>query len=242
MKKDIHIGCSSFYNAKWKKVFYPEDLPSKKWFDYYCTQFSAFEINATFYKFPTATILKNWYAKCPDHFTYAVKVPKEITHTKKLKDCKEQIDTFYTICESHLKEKLGCFLFQLPPSFIFSEENLEQVLSNLNTNFKNVIEFRHQSWWNDEAITTLSKNNISFCSVSHPSLPEKIIIDSPLIYVRLHGRGKMYYSEYTIEELKTIEEILTSNTTKETYLFFNNTASEAGIVNAMEMKNIMNGF
>lgn len=60
---NIHVGCSSFYNAKWKNVFYPEDIPSSKWFEYYCTHFNTFEINATFYKFPTLRILTNWYKK-----------------------------------------------------------------------------------------------------------------------------------------------------------------------------------
>jgi len=151
-----------------EKYIYPEDLPSKKWFDYYCEHFSTFEINATFYKFPTSTILKNWYTKSPSNFCYSVKVPKEITHYKKLKDCKERVDELYTLCDSYLKEKLGCFLFQLPPSYSFSKENLQNILSNLNPKYKNVIEFRHESWWNEEIIATLTKKQNFFLQYKSP--------------------------------------------------------------------------
>lgn len=240
MENNIKIGCSSFYNSKWRNIFYPEDLPSKKWFDYYCEHFSTFEINATFYKFPTSTILKNWYTKSPSNFCYSVKVPKEITHYKKLKDCKELIDEFYALCDFNLKEKLGCILFQLPPSYSFSKENLQNILSNLNPKYKNVIEFRHKSWWSEEVLTTLTKNKISFCSISHPTLPKDIILNTPIIYVRLHGQEKLYYSEYQKKELESLKESICSiNKGKETYIYFNNTASQAGILNAMTMKSLL---
>lgn len=80
--KNIHLGCSSFYNAKWKNVFYPEIIPSSKWFEFYCSHFNTFEINTTFYKFPTFRILTNWYKKSPDGFIYSVKAPKIIPQAK----------------------------------------------------------------------------------------------------------------------------------------------------------------
>jgi len=55
MKKEqvFKTGCSGFYNRHWKGVFYPENLPSSQWLDFYCQQFNILELNSTFYKFPT---------------------------------------------------------------------------------------------------------------------------------------------------------------------------------------------
>jgi len=238
MKKNLYIGCSSFYNSYWKKIFYPENIPSSKWFEYYCSQFDTYEMNGTFYKFPTLKTMENWYQKAPDDFFFSVKAPQEITHYKKFVDCETLIDDFYAICDNGLKDKLGPILFQLPPSYQYSPEKLHFIIDQLDLNFDNVLEFRHTSWWIPEVWEELDKNNITFCSVSHPQLPETIFTSFPSIYIRLHGRDKMFYSEYAIEELNTINEIISRNNTKPSFIYFNNTASTAGITNAVEMKKI----
>lgn len=238
MKKDIYIGCSSFSNSYWKKVFYPENIPSSKWFDYYCSHFNTYEVNGTFYKFPTFKIMDNWYKKTPDLFLFSVKAPREITHYKKFIDCETLLKDFYSICKSGLKQKMGPILFQLPPSYQFTKEKLLFIISQLDLSFENVIEFRHQSWWNPEVWEELSKNNIVFCSVSHPQLPETIFTEFPFIYIRLHGHEKMFYSEYSSEDLKKINDIVSQNKTKSSFIYFNNTADKAGIINALEMNKI----
>lgn len=237
--KKIHIGCSSFYNVKWKNVFYPENIPSAKWFEFYCTHFNTFEINATFYKFPTLRILTNWYNKSPDGFIYSVKAPKLITHIKKFVDCKPEIDEFFSLCKKGLNDKLGCILFQLPPSFRYSPEKLNLIIESMNSDFKTVIEFRSPSWWTQEVYEQLAKNNITFCSVSHPTMPTVIIETSSVGYVRLHGIPKMFYSEYSQTDLiKFHEAIIDKNLFKQVFVYFNNTASEAGVLNALELNTL----
>lgn len=232
----IHIGCSSFYNSNWKPEFYPEGLPKSKWFDFYCQHFSTYEMNGTFYKTPTLKVMQNWYGKSPENFIYAVKAPKIITHLKKFKDCAEEINTFYEVCKEGLKEKLGPILFQLPPSFHYSEENLELVLQNLNSDFKNTVEFRHESWWKDEVFEILGKHKIIFCNVSHPTLPDSISKTNSIGYLRFHGSPKMFYSSYSNDYLKEIKSKIAENSFEEFYIYFNNTASIAGVLNALEMK------
>ena len=236
---NIDIGCSSFYNAKWKNVFYPENIPSAKWFEFYCQHFNTFEINATFYKFPTLRILENWYKKSPDGFIYSVKAPKLITHIKKFVDCQPEIEEFYALCKQGLNDKLGCILFQLPPSFHYSPENLDLTLESMNPDFKTAIEFRHQSWWSQEVYDQLAKNNITFCSVSHPTMPPDIIVNTTVGYVRLHGKPKMFYSEYShIDLMKLYEIIIEKNLFEEVFIYFNNTASAAGVLNAQELNTL----
>lgn len=192
MKNNINIGCSSFYNTYWKGLFYPIDMPRSQWFDFYCSYFNTYEINATFYKFPTLRVMQNWYNKAPEGFLYSVKVPKQITHIKKLADCKDDIAGFYTNCIEGLKEKLGCILFQLPPSFKYTADNLELVLQSVNTEFNNVIEFRNISWFIQDVYDALKKHNITFCSVGHPTLPHTVIHTTSLLYIRLHGSSKRF--------------------------------------------------
>ncbi len=233
MKNQVLIGCSSFYNSFWKNIFYPRNLPSKSWFDFYCHHFNTYEFNGSFYKFPTERIFTNWYNKTPDSFLFSVKVPKEITHIKKLKDCESLLGEFYEVCKNGMKEKLGAVLFQFPPSYDFSKQKLENIIGLLNYDFNNVIEFRHETWWNDEVWNAFKDNKITFCSVSHPDLPQTIFKDFPLLYIRFHGIPKMFYSSYSTEELQNINDAIDS---KLGFVYFNNTASEAGILNALELK------
>src|SRR6476620_9824455 len=140
MKQTLHIGCSSYYNYRWKGIFYPDNLPSKAWFEFYCQHFDTYEINGTFYKFPTLKTFEDWYEKTPDTFLFSVKAPKLITHIQKFLDCDEALRDFYGRCSSGLKQKLACVLFQLPPSYHYSRENLDLVISKLDLTYHNVIE------------------------------------------------------------------------------------------------------
>lgn len=233
----IHVGCSSFYNTYWKGIFYPEDLPRKEWFAYYSQHFSTYEHNATFYRFPTLKSLQKLYEATPEHFLFAVKAPKIITHLKKFTDCKQEINDFYEICLEGFKEKLGCILFQLPPSFHYSRERLLLIVASLNPDFNNVIEFRNETWWREEVYEIFAENNITFCSVNYPNLPTDIIQTNEIGYVRFHGNPKLFYSSYKDEELKQVADFLSSNNKfKRTFLYFNNTASTAGILNALRLQ------
>jgi uncharacterized protein YecE (DUF72 family) len=236
--KQIHIGCSSFYNSYWKEIFYPTDLPRKDWFEYYCLHFDTFEINATFYKFPTLKVLQNWYEKAPDDFSYSVKAPKEITHIRKFIDCKQQLADFYSRCSEGLQHKLACVLFQFPPSYDYSPEKLKLIIAELDLKFQNILEFRHQSWWIPQVWNELAKHNITLCSVSYPKLPDAVFTVLPLIYVRLHGKTKLFYSSYSTEQLSKLKDLITNSNADKAFVYFNNTAGTAGILNAVEMKTL----
>jgi len=90
-------------------------------------------------------MLEAWYNKSPEGFLFAVKAPRLLTHFKKFVDFSQQIVDFYNACEFGLKEKLGCLLFQFPPSFKYDEETLELNVKSMKPQFKNVVEFRNAS-------------------------------------------------------------------------------------------------
>lgn len=236
------IGCSGFHNKDWKEIFYPKNLKQNEWFEYYCTRFNTLELNTTFYRFPTIDMLKKWYDKSPGDFKFSVKVPRLITHYKQLKDTQKLLNDFYTSIDIGLKEKLGAVLFQLPAKIIYSEEFLQRIIENINENFINVFEFRNASWWNENVVAQLSKYHISFCGISIKNLPAEISANTSTIYYRFHGIEKIYFSEYSFEEMKYFAETLQTSMCKTAYIYFNNTATIAAIHNAEQLKNFMAGF
>jgi uncharacterized protein YecE (DUF72 family) len=231
------IGCSGFHNKDWKEVFYPKGLPQSKWFEFYCTQYNTLELNTTFYRFPRIEILQQWYNKSPLDFKFSVKAPRLITHYKQFNDVARLLNDFYTSVREGLREKLGCVLFQLPARIAYSEAFLQRITQSLDSSFKNVIEFRHMSWWNQFVYDELAKHNISFCSISIKNLPAEIIANTSLLYYRFHGIKKLYFSEYTKQTIKNFSiELNTKQNICEAYIYFNNTATAAAINNARQLK------
>lgn len=231
------IGCSGFYNKHWKGVFYPEDLPQSQWLNFYSEKLNSLELNVTFYRFPTLELMQGWFKRSPDDFIFSVKAPRIITHYKKFIDCEDLLRDFYAVCEHGLRNKLGCLLFQLPPSFTYNKEKLMQVVNSLHPGFKNVIEFRHSSWWTKEVYDTLTEKKITFCSVSYPGLPTIINTTTSIAYVRLHGVPQLFYSDYSSKELEEWHSALADKKKlKEVYIYFNNTAGIYGIMNALEFQ------
>jgi len=239
MMAKFWIGCSGFYNAHWKEVFYPPDVRRKDWFSFYSRHLNSLEINTTFYKFPSSKSLEKWCMESPEEFKFSVKAPRVITHFKKMSDCEQEIDDFYLACEEGLKEKLGCLLFQFPPSFNFTRERLQLITSQLKPGFRNVVEFRHDSWWNEEVSIALESANIHFCQSDHPALPQRILNFNKFTYVRLHGNPVLFHSNYEDDFLHLLKERLLQNTELEAYIYFNNTASTSGILNALQLKNFL---
>ena len=235
-----HIGCSGFHYKHWKEIFYPKDVPQRLWFEYYCQHFNTLELNATFYRFPRLPMMINWYKKSPATFLFSVKAPRAITQYKKLNDCEKFLSDFYNTVEEGLKEKTGCVLFQFPPNYHYTEEHLEKIISNLNPQFPNVVEFRHSSWWNEEVYTILGKNKISFSGMSHPSLPDKIVQNTGLLYYRMHGVPQLYQSPYTLPGLKKmVKKIDSSKIVQSAFIYFNNDIGGNAIKNAKEMKKLV---
>lgn len=228
----IYIGCSGFHYKEWKDFFYPEKLPQSKWFQYYCEHFNTLEINATFYKFPTEKSLAKWYNTSPDDFKFSVKVPRLITHFKKLSECESLIRDFYTIVSKGLQDKLGCVLFQLPPQFIYTPETLEKIISSVDLSFNNVFEFRNISWWNDYVFSQFKNQNLIFCGVSFPGLPDEVKATSSNIYYRFHGVPVLYKSAYTEKFIENIYQQIEKIAPKEAWLYFNNTWGKAAIINS----------
>ena len=235
-----NIGCSGFHYKHWKGTFYPEELPQSRWFQHYCTFFNTIELNVTFYRFPRVHVLRNWYQKSPPNFFFAVKAPRAITHFKQFTGTASMMSDFYQASIEGLGEKLGCFLFQLPPRLPYSEARLEKILLSLNKDYKNVLEFRHPSWWNPEVYQKLSLHGVSFCGMSHPSLPADLVVNAPLVYYRLHGAEGLYSSSYSDEQLSSLAQMVQASPEADScYIYFNNDVNSYAAYNAQRLTEII---
>lgn len=238
-----HIGCSGFHYKHWKNVFYPEGLPQKKWFDFYCEHFNTLELNVTFYRFPQLSFLENWYAKSPDSFRFSIKAPRAITHYKKFIGVTDLILSFYNTINDGLREKLGPVLFQMPPNFVYDEQKLTRVINNLDPTFNNVLELRHESWWNEKVYNALAEHNITFCGMSHPTLPDDVVQNTPIIYYRFHGVPNLYSSPYSIDDLKKMVDTVKKNAhAQQGWFYFNNDINAYAISNAKQLIELTQGY
>ncbi|WP_114938619.1 DUF72 domain-containing protein [Mucilaginibacter endophyticus] len=238
-----HIGCSGFHYKHWKGSFYPHDLPQKRWFEFYAKQFKTLELNVTFYRFPKLSVLQDWYAKAPDDFRFSVKAPKAITHFKQFHGTADMLTDFYGTIRKGLQNKLGPVLFQLPPRFHYDEARLSRVLSQLDPAFDNVLEFRHPGWWRSEVYERLRQSGISFCGMSYPGLPDKIVITGRIAYYRFHGVPNLYRSGYSEEDLSNFKNRLNNNPKPdEIWCYFNNDAEVAAIPDAKALMNLSESY
>lgn len=241
-----YIGCSGFSERLWKGFFYPEALANKDYLSYYSQHLNAVEINSTFYRKPTQKTLTNWYNATPEQFKFFIKIPKTISHLQKLDDTHDLTVEFCEHIATGVQDKLAGFLFQLPPSFKYSEENLQKVLATVDSRFVNVVEFRHVSWWCDDVQTALKNANTVMAGVSillksaDNQIPDEVVINSDsTMYYRLHGVPVMFKSEYSEDELTALAEKI-NGFDGQKFVFFNNTFGIAGIKNALFLNRLMN--
>lgn len=232
----VFIGCSGWNYKDWRGKFYPEGLAQKNWLEFYAERFNTVEVNNTFYKFPKDATLEKWRKTVPADFNFTLKGSRYITHMKKLNDVKESVGKFYDAA-GFLNRKLSCLLWQLPPNLHRNDEKLTSFCEMLDSRRKNVIEFRHISWFEPEVYKILEKYNISFCAISSPDFPEEMIVTNKTGYVRFHGKGKNWYDYYySDEELKEWHKKISETNLEEVYIYFNNDIGANSVENALQLK------
>jgi uncharacterized protein YecE (DUF72 family) len=222
LEASTYVGCSGWFYWKWREKFYPAELPTSEWFSHYAQQFDTVEINASFYSWPTVANVKTWLRQPGDRkFVYTIKVCELITHIKRFEDTKTLIRDFASIADI-LGDRMGCFLFQLPPSFRFTQARLSAIVSQLVPLQRNVVEFRHASWWNETVYAAFRETGTIFCSCSAPRLPDELVRTADEVYLRLHGPQRWYRHDYARSELAVWAERIKASGAKRAWVYFNN--------------------
>jgi uncharacterized protein YecE (DUF72 family) len=235
----FYVGCSGWFYWHWRGAFYPSGLPTSKWFEHYIARFKTVELNAPFYSWPTINTVRGWARQIDRRkFVYTVKVSELITHTKRFSGTKTLIRDFGHIADL-LGERMGCFLFQLPPSFRYTPARLRRILSQLDPARRNVVEFRHRSWWNEKVFAAFRDTGTIFCSCSGPRLPDELVKTADTIYVRFHGIRQWYRHDYTSAELALWAERIRASGASQVYAYFNNDRDGYAIKNARSLLRLL---
>jgi uncharacterized protein YecE (DUF72 family) len=235
----FNVGCSGWFYWHWRDRFYPAGMQTKEWFGHYAKHFDTVELNAPFYSWPTAANVGSWVRLARARpFVYTVKVCELITHVKQFSRTAELVKDFYFI-DQLLKPHTGCFLFQLPPSFHYSAARLKRILDQLDPKHRNVVEFRHASWWNRQTKLAFKKTSTIFCSCSAPRLPDELIQTSDEIYIRFHGTVRWYRHRYTLEELMVWTERIRGLNPDRVWAYFNNDFEGNAVENARQFAKLL---
>lgn len=227
-REDILLGTSGWSYKEWEGSFYKKGEKHK--LRAYSRIFQTVEIDSTWYRYPSKQTVMGWLRYSPSNFIFTAKLPKVITHEKKLgleDDVETDLKTFLELMQPiQLNGKLGCLLIQLPPSYDYNPENLEPFLELLLPQFKFAIEFRNLSWIREETWQLLEKYNVAYTNVDEPLLPPEVHITANFTYFRWHGHGEKPWFNYLYkeEELEPwIPKVLeASKRVKEVYGYFNN--------------------
>jgi uncharacterized protein YecE (DUF72 family) len=242
VERRYHVGCSGWFYWHWRGEFYPAELPKTEWFNHYAENFDTVELNAPFYSWPTIATVKTWIRQAGhrEGFVYTVKVSELITHIKRFSRTRDLVLDFALIADL-LGPRMGCFLFQLPPSFQFTAARLKTIVNQLDSARRNVVEFRHRSWWNEEVYKAFRRKGIIFCSCSGPRLPDELVKTADDIYVRFHGTTRWYRHDYTLEELSVWAEQIKSSEARNAWIYFNNDRDGHAIRNAKALRKLLEG-
>jgi uncharacterized protein YecE (DUF72 family) len=231
----INVGCSGWFYWHWRGGFYAKDLPTSQWFAHYADHFRTVELNAPFYSWPTTATVRGWVRQTGCRkFVYTVKVSELITHVKRFTGTRTLIRDFGHIGDL-LGPRMGCFLFQLPPSFHYTRSRLDRILSQLDPVRRNVVEFRHRSWWNDQVFAAFRAHNIIFCSCSGPRLPDELVQTADEIYLRFHGVKQWYRHDYSGQELEVWAERIRKSAAHRVWAYFNNDREGYALKNARSL-------
>jgi uncharacterized protein YecE (DUF72 family) len=171
-----HVGCQGWNYEDWvtgpaadETVFYPRATRPAQMLPIYTRAYETVEVDSTFYAVPSAATVDGWHKRTPPRFTFALKLPQQITHEFGLR--KGSADTLAEFCDHArlLHDKLAAVLIQLPPQFEAVPENLralEKFLPRLPRDMPFTIEFRHASWITDEVLNLLAEHRVPVALVA----------------------------------------------------------------------------
>lgn len=218
---------------------YKADFPeSGSHLERYAKRFSIVEIDTSFYKPHRRVTYERWARSVPEHFRFAVKTPRSMTHEHRLADCEALTEDFLGQVEG-LGEKLSVLLVQLPPSLPFEPEVAGGFFDMLGRRSlaRLACEPRHPSWFGAEADALLVDNRITRVAADPAPVPEAAMPGgwTGLAYFRWHGAPRVYYSDYDAESLhrfgRQVDAAVAS--VAEVWGIFDNTASGHALGNAL---------
>ena len=220
---ETRIGISGWRYAPWRGVFYPKKMAQRLELHYASRALNSIEINGSFYSLQRPESYQAWYADTPEGFVFSVKGNRYITHIRRLKDTKPLLANFFASGVLHLRDKLGPFLWQLPPSLVYDGKRVETFFRLLPRSFaqaarltaaadlvepdlpaplprrrlRHAIEVRHHSFEVPEFVELARKHDVAIVFADTAGKwPYFEDLTSDFVYARLHGEVELYKSGY----------------------------------------------
>ena len=225
------VGISGYDYKGWRGRFYPQELPARRWLEYASRQFDSIELNGTFYSLKSPAVFERWAMEVPDDdFLFAVKGGRFITHNLKLRNVEASLGNFFASGILLLGEKTGPFLWQLPGTYRFEADRLDEFMRQLprdsraveavarqhdhrlrrgawvdrvaDVEYRHAFEVRHPTYFCDEFFDLLRAHRCAFVVADTAgTFPYAEEVTADFVYVRLHGARELYASGYTDAEL-----------------------------------------
>jgi uncharacterized protein YecE (DUF72 family) len=214
MAASIRIGTQGWNYDAWVGSFYPDGTRAPDYLSLYARAFDTVEVDSTFYAIPAAKVVRGWAARTPAGFLFALKLPQEITHEKRMRGCEDATALFFDRARE-LGDKLGPVLIQLGPDFGPAElPALAAYLPLLPRDVRIAIEFRHRGWIHDGILALLAEHRIALALTDARWIPRRTMLalaarpTSSFAYVRWMGpdRDIVDYSRIQFDRTRELEQ------------------------------------
>jgi uncharacterized protein YecE (DUF72 family) len=237
MRGAIRIGVAGWTIGRDHAVSFPGDGTHLQ---RYARRFAAVELNSSFYRPHRPATYARWAESVPPDFRFAVKMPREITHRRKLIEVAAPLEAFLAEIRL-LGDRLGPVLVQLPPKLAYNEITAPAFFAALRRGFDGwvVCEPRHPSWFSDTVDNVLGRYRVARVAADPAVVPRAALPGgwADLVYHRLHGSPRIYYSPYEPDHLDAIAAMIESEvkTGHESWCIFDNTARQAATTDALSL-------
>jgi uncharacterized protein YecE (DUF72 family) len=210
-----YVGTSGWSYTIWKPDFYPKNVASKNFLNYYATRLNAVEVNFTFRMRLQEKTALGWMAAVRPNFRFALKANQFITHIRRLNNVEEPLQRFLTTLQP-FGTQLGPVLFQLPPNLKCDIGLLRNFLALFPRNFRSAFEFRHQSWFSEEVYRALRDCNAALC------ISETEKLTTPEVHTASYTYFRLREVSYSADDLKAIAArvVRALGEGRDTYVFF----------------------
>ncbi len=211
---NVLVGTSGFAFKEWKGPFYPEDLKDDAMLGHYSGRYPTVEINNTFYRLPKEHVLQDWASQVPESFSFSIKASQRITHYARLKPDSASALEFLLRNTSTLGSKLGPILFQLPPNMQKNVDRLTGFLALLPRDRRFTIEFRHESWFDEDVFAALREHEVALCVSESEEFTGVNVATASWGYLRLHRQ------DYDDGMLAEWQQRVAAHSWTDAYVFF----------------------
>jgi len=207
----VRLGTQGWNYDAWVGPFFPAGTRAPDFLTLYARAFPTVEVDSTFYAIPAEKTIRGWAERTPADFIFALKLPQEITHQKRLRDIDDLLELFLDRAHA-LGPKLGPVLIQLGPDFAPTElPALSQFLDKLPGDVKFAVEFRQRGWINDTVLKLLAEHNVALTLADARWIPRKTMLSlaerptADIAYLRWMGPNREIVDYSRIQHDRTSE-------------------------------------